>query len=76
MSERNYKEEAKYHATPLQKKRRAKRNAARRKLMREGRVHKNDGRDVNHVNPGKGGNLSNAPSNLRVEPRSVNRARK
>lgn len=73
---RDYKEEAKWHATPLQKKRRAARNAARRRLMKEGRVHKGDNRDVGHIRPNKGGNLSNARSNLRVEDPSVNRARK
>jgi hypothetical protein len=40
----------KYNESPLQKKRRAERNAARRKLEKEGKVHKGDGKDVDHKN--------------------------
>jgi hypothetical protein len=59
-----------YQGTPEQKKRRAKRNNARRKLMREGRVHKGDGKDVDH----KGGiSKGNSKSNLRVVSKSKNR---
>lgn len=44
---------------------RAMRNAARRQLAKEGKVHKGDGMDVNHVNPlSKGG--GNKRSNLNV----------
>jgi hypothetical protein len=62
--------QAKYNRKPEQKKRRALRNKTRRKLMREGRVHKGDGKDIDHKdhNPG---NLS--PKNLQVQPKSVNR---
>lgn len=45
---RNYKQEAKYHAKPEQKKRRAERNAARRKAEKAGLVKKGDGKDVDH----------------------------
>jgi hypothetical protein len=58
-----------YQGTPEQKKRRAKRNAARRKLMAEGRVRKGDGKDVHHVS-----GLSNAAHNLRVLSKSTNRS--
>lgn len=65
-SVRNYqKEYASYHAKPEQKKRRAQRNAARREMMRAGKVSKGDGKAVDHKNPiRKGG--TNAKSNLKV----------
>jgi len=71
---RNYKEEYKdFHSKPDQKKRRAGRNAARRKMTAAGKVKKGDGKDVHH----KDGNaLNNKKKNLRVESRSKNRARK
>lgn len=64
------KAQAKYNAKPEQKKRRALRNKTRRKLIREGRVRKGDGKDIDHKdhNPG---NLSN--SNLQVQDANVNR---
>ena len=70
---RNYKKEyANYHAKPAQKKRRAARNAARRKAMREGRAKKGDGMDVHHVKPfAKGGGVKSA---TRVVPKSKNRS--
>jgi len=40
------KQQRAYNSTPEQKKRRAQRNAARRKLMAQGKVHKGDGKDV------------------------------
>lgn len=59
-----------YHGTEKQKKRRAQRNKARRELEREGRVHKGDGRDVNHRdrNP-----ANNSDSNLSVTSQKSNR---
>jgi HNH endonuclease len=70
---RNYKKEyASYHGKPSQIKRRAARNAARRKLVKAGRVRKGDGRDVDHRD---GNPLNNRPSNLRVTKKSANRAR-
>ena len=66
------KEYAQYQGTEEQKKNRAKRNAARRELEREGRVHKGDDKDVDHrralINGG-----SNARSNLRVLSEKANR---
>jgi hypothetical protein len=58
-----------YHASPEQKKRRAQRNAARRKMERAGHVRKGDGKDVHHRR-----GMSNDFSNLSVLPRSVNRS--
>lgn len=75
-SDRNYKEEyRKWHSSEEAKKRRAQRNAARREMEEDGRVHKGDGKDVDHKNNNLGGNLSNARSNLRVMDRSENRSR-
>lgn len=62
----------KYHASPEAKKERAMRNAARRDFEERGLVRKGDNKDIDHKKPlSRGG--SNAPSNLRVQPRSVNR---
>ena len=74
MSERNYKREyATYHSKPEQKKNRAKRNNARRKLEREGSVSKGDGKDVDHSKALRSGG-SNTRKNLRVRSKSANRA--
>ena len=71
--ERDYKKEyANYHSKPEQKKNRAKRNNARRRFEREGRVSKGDGKDVDHKNKLKNGG-SNNDSNLRVRSKSANR---
>lgn len=72
---RDYKAEYQnYHAKPEQKKNRAKRNNARRRFEREGRVKKGDGKDVDHKNPIRSGG-ANGNSNLRVTTKSANRAR-
>jgi hypothetical protein len=68
---RDYKQEAKYHATPEQKKRRASRNAARREMMADGKVKKYDGKDIDHKN---GNPKDNSKSNLRVQSKSQNRS--
>jgi len=70
---RNYElEYANYQGTPVQKRNRAKRNAARAKLMKTGKVKKGDGMDVAHVRAfDKGG--TNADG-LRVEPKAKNRS--
>lgn len=70
---RDYKHEYNsYHAKPEQKKNRAKRNAARRELEREGRVSKGDNKDVDHKKPLRSGG-GNSASNLRVTSVSKNR---
>lgn len=69
---RNYDSEYRnYHARPEQKKRRAKRNAARREMIRRGKASKGDGTDVAHRN---GNPNDNSLSNLSVQPRSKNRS--
>lgn len=71
---RNYKQEyAKYQGTEEQKKKRAKRNTARRRAEREGKVKKGDGKDVDHKKPLRSGG-SNSKSNVRVRSKSANRA--
>tara|TARA_E500000318_G_C3465707_1_gene174473 strand:+ start:86 stop:310 length:225 start_codon:yes stop_codon:yes gene_type:complete len=71
---RNYKEEYKhFHSKPDEKKRRAGRNAARKKMVAAGKVKKGDGKDVHHKD---GNTLNNKRKNLRVESKSKNRARK
>ena len=71
---RNYLQEyARYQGKPDQIKRRSMRNKARRKLMKEGRVHKGDGMDVDHKTPiVKGG--GNSDKNLRVKTDNANRS--
>lgn len=64
------KEYRDYQGTPEQIKRRAQRNAARRKMEAAGRVHKGDGKEVDHKNFNT---ANNSNSNLRVVSRSVNR---
>ena len=71
---RNYKKAYKsFHSKPAQKKRRAGRNAARRKMTAVCKVKKGDGKDVHHKD---GNTLNNKRKNLRVESKSKNRARK
>ena len=71
---RDYKAEyANYQGHPDQIRKRAIRNAARATLAKQGRVHKGDQKDVDHVKPlVKGG--SSATSNLRVVSASANRS--
>jgi 5-methylcytosine-specific restriction endonuclease McrA len=70
---RDYKKEYReYHGKPEQIKRRDMRNAARRKMEKEGRVRKGDGKEVDHKVPlSKGG--SNSRRNLRIVSRTTNR---
>lgn len=65
----------KYNSSATQKKRRAQRNAARRKMEKAGKVRKGDGKDVDHKRHSAKGKLNNSKSNLRVMDRSANRAK-
>lgn len=62
--------QAKYNSKPEQKKRRAQRNKSRRLLMRQGKVRKGDGRDVDHNNHNT---ADNSAGNLTVRAASENR---
>jgi len=73
MPDRDYKKEYReYHGTSEYKKDRAHRNKARRQLTREGKVRKGDGKDIDHKN---GNPRDNRRANLRIVPKSVNRAK-
>jgi len=63
--------QAKYNSKPEQKKRRAQRNAARRKMMKAGKVRKGDGKDVAHLNNNP---ANNSRSNLAVQSKAKNRS--
>ena len=69
---RNYRKEYdNYHSQPEQKKKRALRNKARRKMAKAGLVKKGDGKDVHH----KDGNTGNSSrKNLVVKGKSANRS--
>jgi len=73
MTRRDYRSEYdKYQGTEEQKKKRAQRNAARRKAEREGKVSKGDGKDVAHRKAmDKGGKNSDG---VKVESASSNRS--
>lgn len=68
---RNYRQEAKYHATDKQKKRRAARNRVRKEAIKTGRVSKGDGKDIHHLD---GNPTNNSRGNLAVRSRSSNRS--
>lgn len=72
MSERNFRREYdEYHSLPEQKKRRAQRNKARKEAMDDGRIHKGDGKEVDHINAPRTGSLENVPT--RVVGKTTNR---
>ena len=68
---RNYRQEAKTE-DKARKEARADRNAARRKLIKEGLVHRHDGRQVDHITPLSKGGAGRARSNLRVRSQKAN----
>lgn len=61
----------KYNSKPEQKKRRAQRNAARRKMIKAGKVRKGDGKDVAHKD---NNTANNSRSNLAVQSKAKNRS--
>lgn len=64
---------ARFQSSKKAKKDRAARNKARRQALAEGRVHRGDGKEVDHSNSNP---QDNRPSNLRVVSRHTNRAKK
>ena len=61
----------KYNSKPSSKKDRASRNAARSEAMKEGKVRKGDGKDIDHKNSNP---RDNRKSNTQVMSASKNRA--
>ena len=69
---RDYKREyATYQGKPEHIRERSNRNKARRKLMKEGLVHKGDGKDVDHKDSQP---MHNSRKNLRVQTDNDNRS--
>ena len=72
---RDYTYDSHYEASSAQRKHRSERVQARREMVKEGKVEKGDGRDVDHIRSlSKGG--SNERSNMRVTSAHANRSRK
>lgn len=68
-------EYSRYQSSKKAKRDRAARNRARREALREGRVHKGDNKEVDHIKGlGEGGSAKN--SNTRIVSRTFNRSRK
>lgn len=70
---RDYSYDKKYESSPEQIKKRASRNAARRRVAASRGASAVKGKDVNHKN---GNPLDNRASNLNVESKNKNRGRK
>jgi hypothetical protein len=71
--DRNYRAETDYESRPDQVKRRVARNRARRKALREGKVRKGDGKELDHQGTHRTGSLDNVPT--KVVSRTANRKR-
>lgn len=71
--ERDYAKETAYEDSAAQVKRREARNTARRKAEREGRVHKGDGMELDHVGFHRRGSLAHVP--VKLVSRHANRIR-
>ena len=70
-TEARQRAQAKYNSKPEQKKRRAGRNAARRKMIAAGKAKKGDGKDVAHLNNNP---RQNNASNLQMQSKAKNRS--
>lgn len=71
---RNYKAEYQKYGKPKKaRQERSSRNKARRLMEKAGKVHKGDGRDVDHINFNP---MNDRRSNLRVTSKKFNRGRK
>lgn len=69
--EAHRKAQAKYQKDPIQVEKRENRNQARAHMIKEGKAHKGDGKDVMHRN---GNALDNNPKNWAVGSRKKNRS--
>lgn len=67
------REYSRFQSSKKAKRDRASRNRARRQAEREGRVHRGDGKEIDHVDSNP---RHNGSSNLRVVTRRTNRAKK
>lgn len=67
------REYSKFQSSAKAKAERASRNSARRAALKKGRVHKGDGKDIDHKNSNP---MDNRASNLRVMSASANRGKK
>ena len=67
------REYSRFQSSKKAKRDRASRNKARRQAEREGRVHKGDGKEIDHVDSNP---RHNGSSNLRVVSRRTNRAKR
>lgn len=70
---RNYKKEAAYEDAPAQVKRREARNKVRGQAEKAGKVHKGDGKELDHLGYHPTGSLFNVPA--KVVSRHANRVR-
>lgn len=70
---RNYPKETAWENTPEQVKRREARNRARAKAEKAGKVHKGDGKELDHVGFHRKGSLDKVP--VKVVSRHANRVR-
>lgn len=68
-------EYSRYQSSKKAKKDRAARNKARRQALREGRVHRGDDKEIDHIR-GLASGGGNTKSNIRVVSRKFNRSRK
>lgn len=69
----NYARENKWEDSPAQVKRREARNRARRAAMKKGKVHKGDGKELDHIGFHRTGSLDHVPT--KVVSRHANRIR-
>lgn len=65
------KAQAKYQQKPEQVQKRENRNQARREMIKDGKAHKHDGKDVGHAD---GNALNNSPINWKIQSRHSNRS--
>jgi hypothetical protein len=66
--------QAKYNSKPEQVKRRMARNRARAAMIRAGKAHKGDGKDVGHADGNPMNTPKNGTKNLRMESKRANRS--
>jgi hypothetical protein len=72
-TDRNYAAETAYESEPTQKKRRASRTRARYHAEKQGKVHKGDGKELDHIGYHPTGTLAKVPT--KVVSRTANRKR-